>query len=526
MLLFKRFLQIFFLVTLSLGHYVTISFAYPREALLYPCLGCPVIQSRGQAITIVVDSATVRSIDRAWLVSSNDPVSIEVELTDLKKLTNQSSQYSVTIPGKFPDGQFVPEDLYDLFIQAGEKEFFQPNAVKVVRTIKEKFSFVHLTDTHIKGYDPQNISKYPHIKRLLLTLAEIKILNPDFILLTGDVTDGMQPFNYVAIEQSTIGETGLLYPALWNLWSTKCNVVTFMLPGNHDCHTCTMDGQILDGSQYWQEWVGPLYYSFNYGSWRFTCLWGNDWPMEDRDIINPQNREAEEGWTDQMNWAWRGGYTAAQLRLQQLGWLKRDLAIAESRGENIVVAIHQNPYYFKDFITSPFFDWSGEGQEELLELIEEYKVKMVNSGHIHYDHYGEVKDTKYVAATTCSAHIGNKGHYYGYRLIEIDGDKITQVNYPYSHGSIPSGKIKYEFENEDNGQFKENTFTIESELDENFPVYVEFYMPKPEAGYKYQIMDGEEFQPHLKWKDYEIYYVVSRVEPGGEREVRIEQVVE
>lgn len=517
-----------FVVTVSLfALFPSIAQTFPREALLYPCLGCPVIQTRGRAITVVVDSTTVKSVDRAWLVSSNDPVPVEVELTNIKRRSDLGRPirlmgrqarpydcYSANLPEKFPDGQFVPEDLYDLFIRSGEKLFSQPNAVKIVKEIKEKFYFVHLADTHMQGYDPNDISKYVGTRKTLIALNEINLLAPEFILFTGDVMDGMQPLDYVENPHSTVQDsTGLQYPAAWNLWSAKCNIPTFMLPGNHDVRTAAVDGEIFDGAQYWQEWIGPLYYSFDYGRWWFTCCFGNDWSVEERRYGLLQSQEEHL----------KG--EAAQMRPAQLGWVENDLKLACSRDKNIVLGLHENPLYFEEFITGPSFDWAGEGQGKFLDLIKKYKVKMVNSGHIHYDHYGEVKGTKYVATTTLSAGIGKSGNYHGYRLIEMEGNEIVRVNYTETLGSIPSGQLRCEFEDENDGSARKNIFTVENELDIEIPVYIEFYMPKPESGYKYQITGGEESQLYLNWKEYQIYYVVSRVGPGEEKEIRIEQVI-
>ncbi len=107
-----------------------------------------------------------------------------------------------------------------------------------------RFSFIHITDTHIRSAESQ--------EKLQSALKDIGMLKdrPAFIINTGDLTD--------------LGSAGELR-AYRNMIDSSA-ITVYHLPGNHDIRWSNI------GKKQFKDILGPIYQSFDYGSIHFILL--------------------------------------------------------------------------------------------------------------------------------------------------------------------------------------------------------------------------------------------------------------
>lgn len=150
-----------------------------------------------------------------------------------------------------------------------------------------EFSFIHASDTHTSEKSVDRMEK-------LRALVEKQ--KPDFVLITGDlVRDALR----VPEEEAT------KYYSLYQEQSKKISAPVWSVPGNHEIFgierhlSLVSPKHPLYGKNMYRSFLGPNYYSFNYGGIHFVAL--DDVDFED---------------------TWYFGHIDAV----QLEWLRQDLA--------------------------------------------------------------------------------------------------------------------------------------------------------------------------------------------------------
>ncbi len=238
----------------------------------------------------------------------------------------------------------VPLDLYDLHVRcaapgadpAFRVEDMQPHALQVIEDFGEEIRIVHITDTHVYGPEIKNglnldynsfelreprpgtparldlsFVGYPGFPMdldgdgktnegaiyLQEELQAINLMDPDFVVFTGDCVFAQKNFNTYPkdtwIWGSVNGDPGSEYRFEYTWWYDELlalNVPVFCVPGNHDSYC--WDGHALahdDGQEIWQDLFGPLYYSWEYGDALFLALNSMDWDKADPDGPDPFN---------------------------------------------------------------------------------------------------------------------------------------------------------------------------------------------------------------------------------------------
>jgi len=241
------------------------------------------------------------------------------------------------------------------------------------------FSFVHITDTHVRNESDSEL--------LVADLNEIQPLEPAFVVATGDLINNgdypgaaaMFPHYKRAIESSTLPIHHVV--------------------GNHDLFI-----------EVYEEFLGPSYYSFNYGGRHFVVLnCMSDVP-------------------------------------QQLDWLRKDLAV-QPAGVELVVFQHYSP------------------DEDLLEFLSHHNTRAVFSGHWHSSKVFQYKNILYV--NTPPIRFGGFAMSpRGFKRASFqDGDLVLEdrlggcrrhltVVSPTDGGIIPAGKI----------QIKANAYDVSSRV--------------------------------------------------------------
>ncbi|MGQ9475255.1 MAG: metallophosphoesterase family protein [Actinomycetota bacterium] len=236
----------------------------------------------------------------------------------------------------------VPLDLYDLHVRclsgrvdpAFRVEDQQPHALQVIDAYRDDLKIVHITDTHVYGPEIKNglnldynsfelreprpgtpsridlsVFGYPGFPMdldgdgkanegaiyLQEELQAINLINPDFVVFTGDCVYAQKNFNTYPKDTwlwgDVNGDPGSEYRFEYTWWYDELlalNVPVFCVPGNHDSYC--WDGHALvrdDGQEIWQDLFGPLYYSWDYGDMTFLAVNTMDWDKVDADGPEP-----------------------------------------------------------------------------------------------------------------------------------------------------------------------------------------------------------------------------------------------
>ncbi|MCK4413451.1 MAG: metallophosphoesterase [Candidatus Eisenbacteria sp.] len=111
----------------------------------------------------------------------------------------------------------TPAGLCDIRLGIGEREFYSLHAVRVLTTYRQTWRFIHITDPHI-GYDAEAFSA---ALRLRIFTREANFLQPDLVVLTGDICDNQDPGTEAFVD-SLLEAVALL------------RVPILIQPGNHD----------------------------------------------------------------------------------------------------------------------------------------------------------------------------------------------------------------------------------------------------------------------------------------------------
>ncbi len=453
--------------------------------IVYPLSTFPAIVEKGGNFALKVSISFSPQNWEVYLSTAYDIVweEIPLEISNIEYNNTSSLWYVfVEIPST------INEELYNLTIGVTTNRCYfektEPRAV-CIKSITNNFSFVHLTDFHIG--DPRgmrvDIQQTIGWKAAKKCISEINLLNPDFVVITGDLTFGQ------------------LYPLEYSFEYRKCyeilqrfEVPTFVCPGNHDGYI--QFGQ--DGFKFWQEFFGPFYYSFDYGNCHFTTVNSYDWP--------PKSRMAFSYIV--FNW---GGYIGEE----QMDWIEQDLQ-RSTNAELKFVLLHHNPLW--DTKNDSLLKNGYEGREELLSLIEKYGVDAVLAGHVHYDDVTVRSNALYITTTTAASGLSGEDAYWGYRVLTIKDGEIESYNYKEPKYSIPSYKLNYTYTLND-GSVDTVSVEIENDLEMDIGATVRFYVPLG----NYEVENGDVFMERNREGITEVY-VRTKIDALSMKEVSIHPV--
>ena len=406
--------------------------------LLYPLSSVPIIVKQNGNFTIQFQTEEFNDLF-IYISTAYEPVIDEFSLIINNIFFNNTIWYvQVDLPPS------VPEELYNLTIVINlNNQIFkdiQPRAVSVVTEFKDDFSFIHITDFHVG--DPrgliESVRKTIGLKSLKKCIEEINLLHPDFVIISGDLVFGqLYPFEY-----------SKEYKRCYDLLQ-MFDVPTYLCPGNHDGYRKITE----DGFEFWDKYFGPQYYSFDYGDNHFIACNSYDMPNIFRLTISF------------LPLTWGGN-----IGDQQFNWIKDNLESTDSK--NTFIFIHHNPLW--GTIRESFIRKKYQNREELISLIDQYNVKMVLAGHVHYDNVTIFNDTIYLTTTTPESSTPTKDGYWGYRMITIKDNEIVSYNYKEPKYSIPTYHLSTK--KREGLLFASETITNDLEMD--IQALVKFVMPK------------------------------------------------
>ncbi|MEW6554776.1 MAG: metallophosphoesterase [Actinomycetota bacterium] len=450
---------------------------YPQpriDELIWPTIGCPAMVVPGEVLAVEVDldsgDAEVIQADASGWQARLRPsraelagISLELKAVGAKPGPSERWPERAGVSGaevwhvsfRVP-AEAVPE-LYDLTLEVdvgGEHvSDTQPHAVALVEDADGDFTFVTLSDVHVHEPNNSSLAKHQTDKGISedgeplffeAAIAQVNLIRPDLVVMLGDFVRGQRR------PGELLSEYERFYEALLRL-----EVPVFLLPGNHDGYV-----NEIDGLRWFEENLGPLYYSFDLGDCHFACLHTYQWPFDDRVVMNKLAYMEPRKWQGQVLGAADEGDPSTYTG--QLAWLEDDLSSHDSARLK-VLAMHHDPYTpdgraysFVNVVKFPLYIGAGggEGGDALLGVAARREVDVVLGGHQHRDRIGMVPwksgggDTVYSCQTCVYFGEGGTGdNYPGYRLVEVEGGEIVSLayldgvsSYPFYDGSVPGGE--------------------------------------------------------------------------------------
>ena len=514
--------------------------------IVYPTTGCPSIVEPGGELFVVVRlddggileqphlwqvALVTRSADPADDRAVGDPVSQRYR-TRVTETSYDPERGLYLLRAKVSPG--TPTDTYALMVGSTGFGDVQPAAVSVQRGIDSVFRFVVLSDPMIGrepgGLDPDpafNNGLYPHrdeadpqIGALAQAAAEISLLRPAFVVLTGDLTAGTDAAGQYTAFAEVMRESG---------------APVFKVPGDRDGAADLDDSGrvIFDGLNSFRRIIGPSYYSFDYGPVHVICLNTYDGTPVRRQVSpGIGGAEAING----------GGF----LSEEQLVWLELDLKAATEAKKEIYVFAHHDPrgpyapneppggpllfareqawnYESGAWDSNPFDGIFHETERyntgiRALRMIAASRVSLVMLGSRRTDRVegfiaGEeitdfdgrplgvpaTRPIRFVHTTTVSGDPGTKADYWGYRVVEVLGGPIHRLRLSdeYDLGSWPLGNFWIE-EFCNDGSCSEGFLTGVNALPEPVQITSLFRMAPGESGY--EAFERESGEP-VRFKD-------------------------
>ncbi len=377
-----------------------------------PLINIPNMSLPGDTINVKINLAESESVQSLSLLFNGNEYPL-----DFIESTISSPFGLRTLEAYLPSTMFY--GLYDLKIMCTGTDSMDisEHAIYVIPKYKNDFSFIHVTDTHMPshhfwGEEGLEIDS-TELLDFRAVIDDINIINPDFVLHTGDfINDG-------EIEELGIPSISRAKKLLHEL-----EVPLFLVSGNHDLggwdSTPASDGT---ARRTWWKYFGWNYlnntnpsatttqnYSFDYGNTHFIGL----------EAYNNYDRWREEIYGSD-------SFTASQLQ-----WLNNELT-AHSNADLIIA------FYHKDF----------QNQLDLSSL----GIDAAFWGHVHSNNEDYTLPYDISTGSTCD---GNRW----YRLVTVSNNTITSMktfqagnNGQLITKTVSSDQLSVTFTNNSNATF-------------------------------------------------------------------------
>lgn len=258
------------------------------------------------------------------------------------------------------------------------------------------FSFVFMTDIHLQ---PERRAGEGYMK----AIQAVNKIDPDFVLTGGDLI-----MDASGVPQSRADS---LY-TMFNDMTRSLNMPIFHTLGNHEFFGLYKEsgispGHPLYGKKMFKTYMGydRTYHSFNYRGWHFICL--------DAIACTPEGRYY--------------GY----IDPDQIKWLKSDLDALESEAP-VVVSTH---IPFLTVFTQIRYGSTTPNDSAMvivnsrlvLDVLDDYNVKLVLQGHLHVVESIRWKNLLFVTGGAVCARWWNgprAGFENGFVVVNIIGDEL------------------------------------------------------------------------------------------------------
>jgi 3',5'-cyclic AMP phosphodiesterase CpdA len=282
------------------------------------------------------------------------------------------------------------------------------------------FTFVQVTDPQIGWvYSGNNCGGQNVDYEWQETVNKMNIVNPAFIIDTGDLTDSKTNASAIAYFKSVAAQI-------------KPGITTYNVPGNHDLD----DAPSALTYGIWQtnfssSGTANPWFSFTHGNNLFICL--DSMILKNPSVFSPPGKDTEE-----------------------LNWLTTTLQGA-SGYDNIMVFMHiplcVTAINEADGTNNMPLGTGNGIRKTLLDLFHQYHVKAVFSGHAHYNAYVRDGDLEIITTSSCLCSLGTPATPQGFRIVKVYPDHIEHAYYP--NNSIGPPPVAGDFNGDGKVDFKD-----------------------------------------------------------------------
>ncbi len=395
-----------------------------------PLLNIPALITPGDTLTIECQASSGTSGWTAELYHGQTQISLPV----------LSSSYDTstlwwTLSAQIPAVSLY--ELYDLAVTAsGGIADTTWQAVKIIPEFRDDYYFIHITDTHLPThlyyYESGADTDTSEIDDFRAVIDDINIINPEFILFTGDAINEGELEDYLDKRYYTRTQKLL----------TEFEVPVFLTSGNHD----------IGG---WDD-TPPSYGTARRDWWRFFG-WrrlddpppGAPWYTQNYSFdYGPVHYAGLEAYDNYDNWR-SAIYGSDSFTAGQMDWLDEDLTAASG-------SISQVLFYHYDFSNQINLNSLG--------------VEMALWGHIHSDQ-GSISSPPYDLATN---NVCDENR--SYRLIRVQDGTLLPTETISAGSSGNNLSVQYSPAND--GTHTSVTAGIDNNHDERFEyALLRFLMP-------------------------------------------------
>lgn len=375
-----------------------------------PILTIPEITHPGETFEIWASAPATTS---GWNIALEyEDYSIDLAIQNAYYDTNRE-WHIITV--ETPQPAFY--ELFDLVLSAPSLETdYVKNAVKIESEPSDDWYFVHITDTHLPthlfSHDSNYYNDMTEVEDFLTVIEDLNIINPKFILFTGDIVNEGELEEYLDARYYSIAKNML----------SLLEAPVYLVSGNHD----------IGG---WQDTPMPAGSSrtnwHNFFGWDILENPNGSYPYRTQNYSFTYNDLKFIGLESYINYDnfLPNVFGDESFTYNQMNWLNSELSTPE---ETKVLFYH---YDFSDQIN-----------------LTSMNAQMALSGHIHYDQ-GSINQTPYNLATAAICDGTRK-----YRIIKVHNgilDPQPSISAGYSGDNL---QVNYSLPN--NGSATANTAEI------------------------------------------------------------------
>lgn len=267
------------LIFLSLISFELFAQNFPDGNIKYPFRAAPVIKCAGESFEILYVNSKSNKIDSAIIKGPYWTRKLKIEEVKKGKFEfDPYTHFSVDSKIKVSIPKDCPEELYDLYVFAGGKVTVSKRSVKVLKSYRTAYQFIHVSDLHVsRNWKGAAEDGYAEELELLDKFVDVaNIISPEYVISTGDNIHDYTRFN---ADSSGWGGTNIkdanakpgLEEKMRNYFEgakgfrgvQSINAPVFSVPGNHDFYGVPEDNYAQKSAQ-WNTYCGLRFHAFNY----------------------------------------------------------------------------------------------------------------------------------------------------------------------------------------------------------------------------------------------------------------------
>ncbi len=278
------------------------------SGFLYPRIALPAFVSPQSSFKIVLYTpVTGNNVEKVYLDYDGARYELEIMSVDPR---GEKTVVTVFVGD-------LPEGLYDLYVVAGGKTYVEYNSVSVKSSRGYPLKILWYSDTH---YDTRR-SGIKQRDNFLKLIWRANFINPDFVIVTGDVLNTATEENYVSFIKDI---------------NNLLRVPLILVPGNHDHHY---------KEDLFTKYLAPSNISINIGPLHL--------------ILVDTGPNGMNGW----------------ITNDQVEWLRQDLEKYGAMETKIIASHHPFSMLEESDVSNP---------AALEELLQSSDIDLVLHGHMHY----------------------------------------------------------------------------------------------------------------------------------------------